>query len=130
MYTSERKGRNNKLPQLDINSQARMNVNKVQGKSTMTSREPDAQIFIRLDVSNDTETTLQYMNANPERVTPYSCVAFVLTFHLTHTFCPHSLTPPLTNASLATSLSTVNPGPRPRESLWISDCGNRLTLWL
>lgn len=79
MYTSDRKGRNNHLPQSDINSQAKMKVHKVQGKSTMTSDKPEAQIFIRLDGSNDTDKTLQYMNANPERVTPYSCVAFILT---------------------------------------------------
>lgn len=79
MYTSDRKGRNKHLPQSDINSQARMNDHKVHGKSTMTSVKPEAQVFIRLDGSNDTETTLQYMNANPERVTPYSCVAFILT---------------------------------------------------
>lgn len=79
MYTSDMKGRNNHLPQPDIYSQARINVHNVQGKTTMASIKPEAQIFIRLDGSNDTETTLQYINANPERVTPYSCVAFILT---------------------------------------------------
>ncbi|KAK4323237.1 hypothetical protein Pmani_006021 [Petrolisthes manimaculis] len=55
-----------------------MNLNKVQKKSTIT--ESESQIFIQLDwTNNDTRNTLQYMNANPERVTQYSCVTFVLT---------------------------------------------------